>query len=112
MTFAPQVCVSQGRPMLSFAAHVILVLRKDIWRVRALLPSIQYGGLSLEALKLEGHSWWHWASDPVLAQEEWRGEVVEVSWSPRAFLLKSFLSDKECQHFIDKVCTKLVRLNW
>lgn len=36
-------------------------------------------------------------------QEEWRGEVVEVSWSPRAFLLKNFLSDKECQHFIDKV---------
>ncbi len=29
--------------------------------------------------------------------------MVEVSWSPRAFLLKSFLSDKECQHFIDKV---------
>lgn len=36
-------------------------------------------------------------------QEEWRGEVVEVSWVPRAFLLKDFLSDKECQHFINKV---------
>ena len=35
--------------------------------------------------------------------------MVEVSWSPRAFLLKSFLSDKECQHFIDKVCAELRR---
>ena len=40
-------------------------------------------------------------------QEEWRGEVVEVSWSPRAFLLKNFLSDKECQHFINKVSLQM-----
>lgn len=38
------------------------------------------------------------------AQEEWRGEVVHLSWSPRAFLLKGFLSDEECDHLI-----KLVR---
>ena len=46
-----------------------------------------------------------------LAQEEWRGEVVEVSWSPRAFLLKSFLSEKECQHFINKVRARTRTLN-
>lgn len=38
-------------------------------------------------------------------QEEWRGEVVHLSWSPRAFLLKGFLTDKECDHLI-----KLVRV--
>lgn len=37
-----------------------------------------------------------------LGQEEWRGEVIELSWTPRAFLYKGFLSDAECQHFIDK----------
>ena len=37
------------------------------------------------------------------AQEEWRGEVIEVSWSPRAFLFKGFLSESEAQHLIDKV---------
>uniref|UniRef100_A0A7S3QKD7 procollagen-proline 4-dioxygenase n=1 Tax=Dunaliella tertiolecta TaxID=3047 RepID=A0A7S3QKD7_DUNTE len=33
-------------------------------------------------------------------QEEWRGEVIHLSWSPRAFLLKGFLSDEECDHLI------------
>ena len=27
-----------------------------------------------------------------------------MSWSPRAFLLKGFLSDKETEHLINKVC--------
>lgn len=36
-------------------------------------------------------------------QEEWRGEVVHLSWSPRAFLLKGFLSDEECDHLINTV---------
>ncbi|GBF89340.1 prolyl 4-hydroxylase-like protein [Raphidocelis subcapitata] len=31
-------------------------------------------------------------------QEEWRGEVVRLSWRPRAFLFKRFLSDEECDH--------------
>ena len=44
------------------------------------------------------------ASPTCHAQEEWRGEVVHLSWSPRAFLLKGFLSDEECDHLI-----KLVR---
>lgn len=34
-------------------------------------------------------------------KEEWRGEVIHLSWSPRAFLLKGFLSDEECDHLID-----------
>ena len=33
-------------------------------------------------------------------QEEWRGEVVHLSWSPRSFLLKGFLSDEEADHLI------------
>ena len=37
------------------------------------------------------------------AQEEWRGEVVHLSWSPRAFLLKGLLSDEECDHLIELV---------
>ena len=36
-------------------------------------------------------------------QEEWRGEVIEVSWSPRAFLFKGFLSEEEADHLIGKV---------
>lgn len=32
------------------------------------------------------------------AQEEWRGEVRHLSWRPRAFLYKGFLSDAECEH--------------
>eukprot|EP00775_Hariotina_reticulata_P002713 gene2713-3010_t len=31
-------------------------------------------------------------------EEQWRGEVQQVSWRPRAFLLKSFLSAAECDH--------------
>lgn len=29
--------------------------------------------------------------------------MIEVSWSPRAFLFKGFLSHSETQHLIDKV---------
>jgi len=32
--------------------------------------------------------------------EEWRGEIIHLSWSPRSFLLKAFLSDEECDHLI------------
>lgn len=35
-------------------------------------------------------------------KEEWRGEIVHLSWSPRAFLLKGFLSPEECDHLIKK----------
>jgi len=34
-------------------------------------------------------------------EEEWRGEVVHLSWAPRAFLLKGFLSPEECDHIIN-----------
>lgn len=36
-------------------------------------------------------------------QDKWTGEVVELSWEPRAFLFKKFLSDEECDHIIAKV---------
>ncbi|BDA51130.1 probable prolyl 4-hydroxylase 7 [Coccomyxa sp. Obi] len=42
-------------------------------------------------------------------KEEWRGEVVEVSWSPRAFLLKRFLTDAECDHLINKAKPNMVK---
>mmetsp|Transcript_4979 Transcript_4979/g.8673 ORF Transcript_4979/g.8673 Transcript_4979/m.8673 type:complete len:264 (-) Transcript_4979:519-1310(-) len=35
-------------------------------------------------------------------KEEWRGEVVHLSWSPRAFVLKNFLTEEECDHLITK----------
>lgn len=34
------------------------------------------------------------------AQEEWRGKVIRLSWKPRAFLFKQFLSDEECDHLV------------
>lgn len=36
-------------------------------------------------------------------QEEWRGRVVRLSWKPRAFLFKRFLSDDECDHLVNMV---------
>ena len=35
--------------------------------------------------------------------QEWRGEVVQLSWSPRAFLYKKLLSDEECDHLTNGV---------
>ncbi|EFJ44873.1 hypothetical protein VOLCADRAFT_82641 [Volvox carteri f. nagariensis] len=42
-------------------------------------------------------------------KEEWRGEVIHLSWSPRAFLLKGFLSDEECEHIIAKAKPRMVK---
>lgn len=39
--------------------------------------------------------------------EEWRGEVIQLSWAPRAFLLKGFLTDQECDHLISLARPKL-----
>lgn len=36
-----------------------------------------------------------------LEEEEWRGEVIHLSWRPRAFLYRGFLSGEECDHLID-----------
>ncbi|KIZ04608.1 prolyl 4-hydroxylase [Monoraphidium neglectum] len=41
------------------------------------------------------------------AEEEWRGEVIQLSWRPRAFLLKKFLTDEECEHIKAKASDKL-----
>lgn len=38
---------------------------------------------------------------PHALQDQWRGDLVRLSWSPRAFLLKDFLSDEECEHLIE-----------
>ena len=37
------------------------------------------------------------------AQEEWHGEVIHLSWKPRAFLYKKFLTDEECDYLKAKV---------
>ena len=44
----------------------------------------------------------------LIPQELWRGEVKQLSWSPRAFLLKGFLSEQECDYLIGKVCDSTV----
>lgn len=36
-------------------------------------------------------------------QEEWRGEIEQLSWKPRAFLVKGFLNDEECDHIVSMV---------
>jgi hypothetical protein len=33
-------------------------------------------------------------------QEEWRGEIIQLSWQPRSYLLKGFLTHEECDHLI------------
>lgn len=35
-------------------------------------------------------------------QIEWTGDVQHISWKPRVFLYKKFLSDEECDHLINK----------
>lgn len=50
------------------------------------------------------------STDPRLASvgygeagvEEWRGAVDPISWAPRAFALRGFLSPQECDHLIAK----------
>lgn len=50
------------------------------------------------------------STDPRLASvgygeagvEEWRGSVDPISWSPRAFALRGFLTPQECDHLIAK----------
>lgn len=44
-----------------------------------------------------------------MLQEEWRGEIVHLAWSPRAFLLKNFLSAEECEHLINEVSVIVCR---
>lgn len=33
-------------------------------------------------------------------QSDWSGERIQLSWSPRAYLLKNFLTEAECDHLI------------
>lgn len=40
-------------------------------------------------------------------QEEWRGRVTPVSWSPRAFVLEGFLTDEEADHLIALAAPKM-----
>lgn len=40
-------------------------------------------------------------------REEWRGEVVQMSWSPRLYLLKQFLSIEECDHLKSQASSRM-----
>jgi len=40
-------------------------------------------------------------------EEEWRGEVIHLSWSPRAFYLQKFLTEEECDHIMKKAKPRL-----
>eukprot|EP00803_Ostreobium_quekettii_P004662 evm.model.scf_3141.1 EVM.evm.TU.scf_3141.1 scf_3141:6100-10850(+) len=42
-------------------------------------------------------------------REEWRGEVIQLSWAPRAYLLKGFLTEEECDHLIALGSPKLTK---
>lgn len=44
-------------------------------------------------------------------QEEWRGRVEQVSWSPRAFLYRGFLSDEECEAMISGTTGRMQNSN-
>ena len=43
------------------------------------------------------------------ARDKWTGEVVELSWEPRAFLFKKFMTDEECDSLIAKVSWDVLR---
>eukprot|EP01026_Neomeris_dumetosa_P079404 TRINITY_DN86746_c0_g1_i4.p1 TRINITY_DN86746_c0_g1~~TRINITY_DN86746_c0_g1_i4.p1 ORF type:complete len:349 (-),score=30.08 TRINITY_DN86746_c0_g1_i4:213-1193(-) len=40
-------------------------------------------------------------------KEQWRGEIIRLSWEPRAYLLKNFLSDEECEYLVSYSKNKL-----
>lgn len=42
-------------------------------------------------------------TDRLLWVQGWGGVVEQISWKPRAFVLKNFLSHEECDHFVNKV---------
>lgn len=44
-----------------------------------------------------------------LGQVEWSGEVQQLSWSPRLYLYKNFISDEECEHLITRSEPKMVK---
>lgn len=48
---------------------------------------------------------------PVVRQAvggSWSGEITKLSWSPRAFHLKNFLTDEECEHIKSIVSTSSI----
>eukprot|EP00884_Botryococcus_braunii_P014162 jgi/Botrbrau1/22747/Bobra.0132s0080.1 len=48
------------------------------------------------------------SSDTARAHMGWDGHIEELSWKPRAFLLKSFLSHEECDHLVSKASPKMM----
>eukprot|EP00775_Hariotina_reticulata_P002059 gene2059-2379_t len=41
------------------------------------------------------------------AQPEWTGEIEQLSWKPRAYLMRHFLSEAECDHIVGLAKPKL-----
>ena len=73
----------------------------------SLMLLISHGSLAGHACSVLAHTscrFWRCSHKDCLAlQDFWEGEVVEVSWKPRVFLFKGFLSEEECDHMIDIV---------
>lgn len=44
-------------------------------------------------------------------KEEWRGRVEQISWTPRAFLFRNFLSDEECDDLITGAAGRMKNSN-
>lgn len=40
-------------------------------------------------------------------QDVWRGELAHLSWKPRAFVYRNFLTDAECEHLKQKAAGQL-----
>lgn len=38
-----------------------------------------------------------------VSKEDWRFEVEQISWTPRAFYIRNLLTDEECEHLIKLV---------
>ena len=71
------------------------------------MPLISHGSVAAHACDVLAHTscrcWRCSHKDCHPLQDFWEGEVVEVSWRPRVFLFKGFLSEEECNHMIDIV---------
>ena len=57
----------------------------------------------LPAVAFHMHTVWKTMPRFAALQDHWTGEVIELSWEPRAFLFKKFMTDQECDHLIEKV---------
>eukprot|EP00892_Ulva_mutabilis_P009230 jgi/Ulvmu1/667/UM010_0038.1 len=75
------------------AALVALLLH------RCLALSLPGGDHDLPGWSGEGH-FQEESAVIQLGKEDWHGEMLQLAWSPRLYLLKGFLTGNECDHLI------------